>query len=180
MILEDVILVSILGVTHGLDPDHIATVKMLKNFQKILIFSISHGFGFVIFAIPLSFVLILAKINPNILEIPSDILGLIIGILLLFSAIVGKEFEIEPKGMGLLQGALVVTPSKILTVLLAITVGNFIDAIILVSVFVLTSTLSILSLSLLKFIPEKYSKIANITVSLVTIIFFSSALFQLL
>lgn len=173
MLLEDVILVALLGITHGFDPDHIATAKLLNKFKKIFIFALSHSLGFVILAIPLSLLITILHLDPKILELPSNMVGLLVGTLLLLSVILEKEFEIEPKTMGILQGALIVTPSKILTVILAISSGVFLDAVIIVSVFVLSSTLSILALSLLNFIPKKYSKIANISISTATIIFFS-------
>lgn len=177
---EDLIVVALLGLTHGFDPDHIATAKMLKSFRKITIFSLSHSLGFVVLAIPLALIFIFTNVSTNILELSSDIVGIIIGVILLVSVITEKEFEIEPKSMGLLQGALIVTPSKVLTAILAITSGSIIDAITIVVVFVITSTLSIMTLSLFRFIPETYSKIVNALISLITIIFFSLMITQIL
>ncbi|AWR97875.1 hypothetical protein DFR86_10205 [Acidianus sulfidivorans JP7] len=176
--IQDLLIVALLGLTHGFDPDHIATAKMLKKTRKVIIFALSHSLGFVLLAIPLSIIFILLEINTSILELAANIVGIIIGIILLISAITNKEFEIEPKSMGIIQGALVVTPSKILTIVLAITIGNFAYSIILLLAFILTSTISIIGLSLLKYIPERFSKLVNIIISIITIGFFTFSIIQ--
>ncbi|ARM76658.1 hypothetical protein [Acidianus manzaensis] len=180
MFIQDILIVALLGLTHGFDPDHITTAKMLKKFRKVVIFALSHSLGFVLLAIPLSIILILIKINTFILQISADVIGIIIGMILMISVLINKEFELEPKSMGIVQGALVVTPSKLLTVVLAITVDSFINSIFILSLFILTSTISIIALSLLKYIPNRFSKLANIIISLVTIIFFSISIVEIL
>lgn len=180
MFLQDALIVALLGLTHGLDPDHIATVRILKNSVKVLKFSIFHSLGFVILAIPLTVILTITSINSVYLNIIGNLIGIGVALILLASAILGKEFEIEPKEMGLLQGSLVVTPSKIITVVLAISLDNIIYSIAIVGIFILSSTFSIFALSSLNMIPRKFDKPINVAISLLTIIFLVFSTFEVL
>ncbi|MEM0016505.1 MAG: hypothetical protein QXE59_05655 [Saccharolobus sp.] len=85
--------------------------RFLKSRIKILKFALTHSAGFVIIALPIVFL-----IGDNrILYIISNIIGIIFAILLLIETITGKEFDIGPNKAGLLQGAFVITPTKVLT-----------------------------------------------------------------
>jgi len=167
-IIYSFIIVFILGLTHGLDPDHIVTARILKKVTKIFKFSLFHSAGFIIIALPISLLLFIRGVKFAIIFI-SYIIGIIISLLLLYGSIIGKEFEIEPKKFGLLQGALVLTPSKILTIILAIASGNIIIGLIITAIFILASISSITIFAIINFIPIKYDKIANITVSIFSI-----------
>ncbi|AWR95917.1 hypothetical protein [Acidianus brierleyi] len=164
-IIYSFIIVFILGLTHGLDPDHIVTARILKKVTKIFKFSLFHSAGFLIIALPISLLLFVRGVKFIIIFV-SYIIGIIISLLLLYGSIIGKEFEIEPKKFGLLQGALVLTPSKILTIVLAIASGNVIIGLLIIAIFILTSVLSITIFTIINFIPKKYDKITNIMVSI--------------
>jgi len=164
-IIYSFIIVFILGLTHGLDPDHIVTARILKKVTKIFKFSLFHSAGFLIIALPISLLLFVRGVKFIIIFV-SYIIGIIISLLLLYGSIIGKEFEIEPKKFGLLQGALVLTPSKILTIVLAIASGNVIIGLLIIAIFILTSVLSITIFAIINFIPKKYDKITNIMVSI--------------
>lgn len=164
-IIYSFIIVFILGLTHGLDPDHIVTARILKKVTKIFKFSLFHSAGFLIIALPISLLLFVRGVK-FIIIFASYIIGIIISLLLLYGSIIGKEFEIEPKKFGLLQGALVLTPSKILTIVLAIASGNVIIGLLIIAIFILTSVLSITIFAIINFIPKKYDKITNIMVSI--------------
>ncbi len=159
------IIVFVLGVTHGLDPDHIVTARILKKVSKIFKFSLFHSAGFLIIALPISLFLFINEVKFLIILI-SYIIGIVISIVLLYGSLIGKEFEIEPKKFGLLQGAFVLTPSKIITLVLAIASGSLIAALVIMSIFILASITSITIFSIINFIPKKFDKVSNIIVSL--------------
>ncbi|BDC17164.1 hypothetical protein [Acidianus sp. HS-5] len=180
MFLQDLIIVALLGLTHGLDPDHIASARVLRNNIKILKFALFHSLGFVILAVPLTIIFLIVSVSSAYLNILGNLVGIGVALILLISTLIGREFEIEPKKLGLLQGSLVVTPSKIITILLAISLDNIIYSTVLVGVFVVSSTFSIFALSSLNMIPRKLDKPINIAVALVTIIFLGVSTFEVL
>ncbi|EZQ07019.1 MULTISPECIES: hypothetical protein [Acidianus] len=176
--ISDILLVIFLGLSHGLDPDHVATARMMKRKGSILKFSLFHSAGFLIIALPLSLVVTIESIKQIILA-GSFIIGIGIGGLLLFSAVMEKEFDLEPK-IGILQGSLVLTPSKILAILIAINAGEIFLSVFVLAIFVITSTLSIALLAFLNLIPRKVSRIFNIGIAIFTIIFLTYQLIFLI
>ncbi len=180
MFLQDLLIVTLLGLTHGLDPDHIASARILKDANKIFKFSLFHSLGFVILAIPITILFYITSVNSSYLNVIGNLIGIGVALILLISTLIGREFEIEPKKFGLLQGSLVVTPSKIITILLAISLDNIIYSTAIVAAFIITSTISIFALSLLNIIPRKLDKPINVTVALVTIIFLGISTFEVL
>ncbi|MEM3940143.1 MAG: hypothetical protein QXY68_08465 [Saccharolobus sp.] len=165
--MNPILLSLLLGLTHGIEPDHIATARLLKSRIKIFKFALTHSAGFVIIALPIAFL-----IGDNkILYIISNIIGIVFAILLLIETITGKEFDIGPNKAGLLQGAFVITPTKVLTIVLAASDFNIIFSIEIILAFVLASFTSIFSLAILNIIPKGIYKIINIIIALTTIIY---------
>ncbi|AHC52025.1 hypothetical protein SUSAZ_08845 [Sulfolobus acidocaldarius SUSAZ] len=161
---------ALLGLGHGLDADHIANVRIFKSLKKIFQFSLFHSAGFLIMAIPLS-LLSLVTILEFPLLITSYSIGLLVSGLLLYGTVKGKEFEIEPKSLGLLQGALVISPSKLIVITLSLMSENILYSVLILFVFITTSVLSFMIFSLLNFIPKRFDKIVNILISIGSIIF---------
>ncbi|QGA55373.1 hypothetical protein GFS03_12725 [Sulfolobus sp. E5-1-F] len=162
--MDPIILSLLLGLSHGIEPDHVATARLLRSRWKIIQFALSHSAGFVIIAIPL---VILIGEN-KFLEIIADIIGIIFSILLLMQGIFEKEIDIGANKAGLLQGAFVITPTKVLVIVIASTGYNILYSIGIVSVFILASAVSIISLSLFNLIPKRIYKIVDIGIALLT------------
>ncbi|AAK43089.1 hypothetical protein SULI_03925 [Saccharolobus solfataricus] len=162
--MDPFILSLLLGLSHGIEPDHVATARLLKSRWKIVQFALSHSAGFVIIAIPL---VILIGDN-KFLEIISNIIGIIFSILLLIQAIFDKEIDIGANKAGLLQGAFVITPTKVLVIVIASTAYSILYSIEVISVFIIASAVSIISLSLLNFVPKRVYKIVDVGIALLT------------
>ncbi len=174
--LISILLSLLIGVGHGIEPDHVSTARMFKkDYRKVVKFAISHSAGYLIIAIPLVY---LSSFIENEILIASYLIGMAFGILLLIETLTGREFDIEPKFAGILQGSVVLTPSKILTIILAFQSSFPFNVLILLS-FALGSALSITALSLLTLIPARFSFMFNISVSLITIAYIIYQLAQL-
>ncbi|AAY81146.1 hypothetical protein [Sulfolobus acidocaldarius] len=169
-ILYSLLISAFLGLAHGLDADHIANVRIFKSVKKIFEFSLFHSAGFLIIAIPLS-LLSLVTILEFPLLITSYSIGLLVSGLLLYGTVKGKELEIEPKRFGLLQGALVISPSKLIVLILALASESIFYAVLILLVFIVTSIISFMIFSLLNLIPKRFDKIVNIVISLGSIIY---------
>ncbi len=164
--LISILLSLAIGTGHGIEPDHVSTARLYKkDYRKIIKFAIFHSAGYLIIAIPLVY---LASFFEEEIIIMADIIGMAFGALLLIETVTGREFDIEPKFAGILQGSIVLTPSKILTIILAFE-SAFPFNVLILSAFVLGSTISIIALGLLTLIPDRISFAFNIGVSLITI-----------
>ncbi|AGJ63654.1 hypothetical protein [Saccharolobus islandicus] len=162
--MDPIILSLLLGLSHGIEPDHVATARLLRSRWKIIQFALAHSAGFIIIAIPL---VILIGDN-NFLEMIADIVGIIFSILLLVQAIFDKEIDIGANKAGLLQGAFVITPTKVLVIVIASTGYTLLYSIEIVSSFIIASAASIISLSLFNLIPKRIYKIVDIGIGLLT------------
>ncbi|XPI87237.1 hypothetical protein AB1303_15530 [Saccharolobus solfataricus] len=162
--MDPIILSLLLGLSHGIEPDHVATARLLRSRWKIIQFALAHSAGFIIIAIPL---VILIGDN-KFLEMISDIVGIIFSILLLVQAIFNKEIDIGANKAGLLQGAFVITPTKVLVIVIASTGYTLLYSIETVSSFIIASAASIISLSLFNLIPKRIYKIVDIGIGLLT------------
>jgi len=160
-----IILAIILGLSHGIEPDHVVTARLLKTRRKILQFALAHSAGFIIIAIPL---VILIGDN-KILEIVADAVGIIFSILLIIETVTGKEFDIGANTAGVLQGAFVITPTKVLVIVIASSAYNLVYSIETLLAFILASSISIFSLSILNIIPKRIYKILNISIAIFTL-----------
>ncbi|QXJ30962.1 hypothetical protein [Saccharolobus shibatae] len=162
--MDPIILSLLLGLSHGIEPDHVATARLLRSRWKIIQFALSHSAGFIIIAIPL---IILIGDN-KFLEIVADIVGIIFSILLLVQAIFDKEIDIGANKAGLLQGAFVITPTKVLVIVIASTGYTIPYSIEIVLSFIIASAASIISLSLFNLIPKRIYKIVDMGIGLLT------------
>ncbi|QXJ33997.1 hypothetical protein [Saccharolobus shibatae] len=162
--MDPIILSLLLGLSHGIEPDHVATARLLRSRWKIIQFALSHSAGFIIIAIPL---VILIGDN-KFLEIIADIVGIIFSILLLVQAIFDKEIDIGANKAGLLQGAFVITPTKVLVIVIASTGYTIPYSIEIVLSFIIASAASIISLSLFNLIPKRIYKIVDMGIGLLT------------
>jgi len=114
-----VLLVAGLGVAHGLEPDHLAAMRTMRTRRKYLKFSVGHGLGFALISIPI--VLLFGLVRE--LEWAGDIIGLAMGVVLLYEELSGREFQLSGGPIGVAQGALALTPSKVLLAVLAAEAG---------------------------------------------------------
>ena len=154
-----------LGVAHAFEPDHLATLRLMKGTRKYLEFGLSHGLGFAVIAVPLVFLFSLDRV----LEEAGVVIGIAFAVLLIVQEVTGREFEVSPHGSGVLQGALAVTPSKVLVAALASTAG-LIGAVASVLAFIASSTVGMVAAGYaMGKVPEKLEKGINVSVALVAI-----------
>jgi len=159
-------LVITLAVTHSLEPDHIVTMRMMNSPKDYLAFGASHGVGFAIIAIPL---ILLFNHFQFYGILAGDIIAIIFAIVLIYGELIGKEFEISPKGSGVLQGAFAITPSKVVVAVLA-SETTLLIGIVYVALFILVSTIAMFVVGVsLHYVPEKLERVINIGIALVTI-----------
>ncbi len=162
-------LVVALGLTHGLDPDHVAMARLLKKFSRVVSFALFHTAGFLIIALPLAFVVLHFSYAGKAIETGAYAVGLAVSSVLLFSAVTGREMEVEPRGQGLMQGALVLTPSKVVSLSLAVASGEVVYSLAILLAFVASSFLSLLLLSAVNLVPKNVERPFNVAVSLASI-----------
>ena len=95
--------------------------------------------------------------------------GTAFAVVLIIQEVTRREFEVSPHGSGVLQGALAVTPSKVLVAALASTVG-LIGAVASVLAFIAFSTIGMVAAGYaMGKVPEKLEKGINVSVALVAI-----------
>ncbi|ABW01424.1 hypothetical protein [Caldivirga maquilingensis] len=138
--------VILLGASHAVEPDHIATLRLLKDEREYLLFGLSHGIGFILISIPL--VLIIAM-NKE-LELIGNLVGMAFAAALLIGELMNKELEIGVKGSmssGIIQGALAITPTKVLVAVMAAEVG-LITGMVYIVLFIAVSSMFIFIIGL--------------------------------
>lgn len=175
MQLEIFLLIISLALIHAAEPDHIVTLRMVRGIRKYIIFGVSHGVGFAIIAIPL----ILLFSYSYLLELAGDILGIGFAIVLLTSELLNKEIEIAPRGSGIAQGALAITPSKILVAIIAAQAGLILGLLYIILFIVISSSALILVGITVNRVPKNISKVFNIIISFVTIIYLLIQIFNI-
>ena len=174
MIFTDLLVTGLLALSHGLEPDHISGARMMKTRRKVAIFAAFHSLGFLLITIPIAIALSLASYVRPSLEAASYIVGIAFGMILLMSVILGKELEIEPKGAGIVQGALVVTPSKILAIIFAMDTGSVLYGVFIVAWFSAITWISIFLMGWINvYIPKSADRYVNLAVSILTIAYFT-------
>jgi hypothetical protein len=158
-----------LGVAHGLEPDHLAAMRTMNTRSQYLRFSVGHGLGFAVVAIPI--ILLFGFISE--IEIVGDIIGFAVGVLLLYEELTGREFELNGGGIGVAQGALALTPSKVLVAILAADAGLILGSIYL-AIFILISSVVMFVLAVaMDSVPSKASRIVGIALAVTTLIYIS-------
>ncbi|BCS94051.1 MAG: hypothetical protein MjAS7_2659 [Metallosphaera javensis (ex Sakai et al. 2022)] len=165
--------VGLIGVAHGLEPDHISSARLVRKNRKLVEMAIFHSAGFALIAIPLSLVLIyFSYVKPEI-ELASDLLGIVFGGLLLISGIFRLEFEVEPKSTGLIQGMFNVTPSKIVTIILAMNTGSILLGAGVITWFAIVTSLSIILVGMATLrLPRNLDRVLDVATGTITILFF--------
>lgn len=161
--------VLLLGLEHAIEPDHIATLRLLHSKKEYIKFGLTHGLGFVLIAIPL---VILFDINSLMKEIGYGI-GILIGVLLLYSALSNKEIEFTGSIFGIAQGAFALTPSKVLVAVIVASVGLLYGSLYLLT-FVIVSSLAIIFVGMFLdkiSIIAMHAKAFNIVVALLSIVY---------
>ncbi|AWS00112.1 hypothetical protein [Metallosphaera hakonensis] len=173
--------VGIIALAHGLEPDHISSARLVRQKRKLVYLALFHSVGFLIVATPLSMALIYFSFLKPSIEFASNIVGIIFGALLLISAILRLDMEIEPKGTGLLQGMLNVSPSKVMAVILAMDTRSLIAGTFVILWFSFVTSLSIVIMGLATLrIPSSLERSLDITIGIITVTFFSLSLFNLI
>ncbi|MCI2413657.1 MAG: hypothetical protein MPF33_00160 [Candidatus Aramenus sp.] len=168
-LLESLAVVVVLGLTHGLDPDHVVMTRMLKRFSKVVSFALFHTTGFLVVALPLALVILSFSGAKGAIAIGSYAVGMIVSVVFLWASLVGREIEVEPKGLGLLQGALVLTSSKVVSLTIALASGELTYSVLILLAFVASSFASLLALSLVNLVPSRIERPFNLAVSLVSL-----------
>lgn len=165
--------VGLIGVAHCLEPDHISSARLVRKNRKLVEMAIFHSAGFALIAIPLSLVLIyFSYVKPEI-ELASDLLGIVFGGLLLISGIFRLEFEVEPKSTGLIQGMFNVTPSKIVTIILAMNTGSILLGAGVITWFAIVTSLSIILVGMTTLrLPRNLDRVLDVATGTITVLFF--------
>ena len=150
---------------HAFEPEHLAPLRLMRGRRKYLEFGLSHGLGFAVVAVPLVFLFSM----DSFLEEVGVAVGIAFEVVLIVQEVTGREFEVSPHGSGALQGALAVTPSKVLVAALASTVG-LIEAVTSVLTFIGSSTIGMtVAGHAMGEVPEKLEKGINFSIALVAI-----------
>ncbi|MBW9141176.1 MAG: hypothetical protein K1T65_05715 [Candidatus Aramenus sp.] len=168
-LLESLAIVVILGLSHGLDPDHVVMTRMLKRFSKVISFALFHSAGFLVIALPLALVILSFSWAKGAIAIGSYAVGMAVSVVFLWASLIGREIEVEPKGLGLIQGALVLTPSKVLSLTIALASGEIAYSALILLAFIASSFVSLLVLSLVNLVPIKVEKPFNLAISLISL-----------
>ncbi len=165
--------VGLIAIAHGLEPDHISSARLVKKSRKLVEMAVFHSAGFALIAVPISLVLIYFSYAKAEIEVASDLVGIIFGVLLLVSGIFGMEFEVEPKSTGLLQGMFNVTPSKIVTIILAMNTGSVLLGAGVIAWFAVVTSLSIILVFVVTFrVHRNLDRFLDVIIGNITIAFF--------
>ncbi|QKQ99229.1 hypothetical protein GWK48_01405 [Metallosphaera tengchongensis] len=173
------ITITLLSISHGLEPDHISAARMVKGKRKLVQLALFHSVGFLVISIPLSIVLTYYALLIPFAQFLANLIGIIFGSILVMSAVTGKEIEIEPKSGGLVQGMFNVTPSKLITIVLAIKTGSVVLGSSLILWFGFVTSISIISIGMINaYIPVRFNRTINLVVGVVTIVYFLSSMIR--
>ncbi|MEM3358824.1 MAG: hypothetical protein QXF40_04690 [Metallosphaera sp.] len=165
--------VTTIAVAHGLEPDHISATRMIRGMRRLAYLGLSHSIGFVIVAIPISLLLIYFTYLKPAIELVSYGIGIGLGAILLVSAILKLDIELEPKGTGLIQGMFSITPSKVITIIIAMDTGSMLLGTGLILWFATISALSIIGVGMLNLrAPGNLDRTLDVIVASITIGYF--------
>jgi len=122
-----------LGLAHGAEPDHLATISALgKGLRKAVWFAAGHSLGFVLIALPILFVLHALPEN-DLFKLVADAVSIGIAGIVIYAELSGRELEVGYRsggGLGIAQGALAFTPTKALLLVLASTASAHHDSLV--------------------------------------------------
>ena len=164
-----VLLVAGLGIAHGLEPDHLAAMRTMRTRREYLKFSVGHGLGFALISIPI--VLLFGLVRE--LEWAGDIIGLAMGVVLLYEELSGREFQLSGGPIGVAQGALALTPSKVLLAVLAAEAGLLLGGVYVALFVLISSSVMFFFASAMEFVPPRASKALSVVIAIATIVFIS-------
>ena len=164
-----VLLVAGLGVAHGLEPDHLAAMRTMRTRREYLKFSVGHSLGFALISIPI--VLLFGLVRE--LEWAGDIIGLAMGVVLLYEELSGREFQLSGGPIGVAQGALALTPSKVLLAVLAAEAGLLLGGVYVALFVLISSSVMFFFASAMEFVPPRASKALSVVIAITTIVFIS-------
>ncbi|MFP3297777.1 MAG: hypothetical protein RXO22_01640 [Thermocladium sp.] len=164
----------LLGLAHGIEPDHLASISLSqRGFRSGLYFGISHGLGFATIAIPLILVINAFPVK-QLLSEAAALISIAVGILVLYVSVRGIDLELGPRGsrgLGFIQGALALTPTKVLLIALAATASIFMG----IASLLLFAAGSILVMSIYGFarfmVPRNMDRAISVLVSIASIIY---------
>jgi hypothetical protein len=164
----------LLGLAHGIEPDHLASISLSqRGFRSGLYFGIRHGLGFATIAIPLILVINAFPVK-QLLSEAAALISIAVGILVLYVSVRGIDLELGPRGsrgLGFIQGALALTPTKVLLIALAATASIFMG----IASLLLFAAGSILVMSIYGFarfmVPRNMDRAISVLVSIASIIY---------
>jgi hypothetical protein len=167
---EEVAIAVAMGAEHAAEPDHIVTMRLMRSRRDMLYFGALHGVGFLLLSIPLALAVIEAGLRLgfiSIIEITGYVVAIIFVVILLYSSLMDKEVEIPAGGSGLAQGALAVTPSKLLVLVMAIASGTYEGVFILLAFSAASSLVMPAIGTLASRVPANLAKILDLYIRLV-------------
>lgn len=156
----------LLGLVHAVEPDHIATLRLLRTKGKVYVFALSHALGYLF----VGFALTLVFSIDNLFQILGYVIGILFSLLLIISTLMDRDLEIG-FGSGLIQGALAVTPTKVSAAVIASSLGDFIGLLMIV-IFSFSTALGLVLVGRISLmIPIRFSKVFNIVAGVISLIF---------
>ncbi|PSO08869.1 hypothetical protein B9Q04_03375 [Candidatus Marsarchaeota G2 archaeon BE_D] len=169
-----------LGLAHGAEPDHLATISALgKGLRKAVWFAAGHSLGFVLIALPILFVLHALPEN-DLFKLVADAVSIGIAGIVIYAELSGRELEVGYRsggGLGIAQGALAFTPTKALLLVLASTASPPI-MILSLALFTLASSASMVGFGLFKrTLKREWDRYLNLIIAIVAIIWTTLSIF---
>lgn len=164
----------LLGLAHGIEPDHLASISLSqRGLRSGLYFGVSHSLGFATIALPLILVINVFPIK-QLLSEAAALISIIVGILVLYVSVRGIDLELGPRGsrgLGFIQGAIALTPTKVLLIALSATASLVMG----IASLLLFSIGSILVMSIYGFarfmVPRNMDRAIAVLVSIASIIY---------
>jgi hypothetical protein len=169
-----ILLISLgLGLAHGAEPDHLATISALgKGLRKAVWFASGHSLGFALIALPILLALHSLPEN-NMFKLLADTVSLGVSAVVIYSELSGRELEVgymKGGGLGVAQGALAFTPTKALLLVLASTAPTPI-MILSLGLFTLASSASMVGFGLFKStLRREWDRYLNLIIAIIAAI----------
>ncbi|WP_148217169.1 hypothetical protein [Acidilobus saccharovorans] len=179
---EEMAIAAAMGAEHAAEPDHIVAMRLMRSRRDVLYFGALHGIGFLLLSVPLALAVIEAGLRLgfiSVIEIIGYMVGMIFAVMLLYSSLMGKEMEISASGSGLAQGALAITPSKLLVLVMAIASGTYEGAFILLAFSAASSLVMPAIGTLASKVPANLAKILDSLLGVATLLFFLALLIKI-
>ncbi|MGC9071880.1 MAG: hypothetical protein ACP5HK_04195 [Acidilobus sp.] len=179
---EEIAIAAAMGVEHATEPDHIVAMRLIKPRSDMLRFGLLHGVGFLLLSVPLALAVIEVGLKLDyidVVEVVGDLVGIGFAALLLYSSLMDKEIEISAGGSGLAQGALSVTPSKLLVLIMAITSGVYEGTIVLLTFTIASSAVMPVIGVLASKVPTNLTRALDVTLGAAALLFFLTLILRI-